>query len=187
MRRSLACSDARHQAIVIAAEVVELLILVDIQGSLPYILPMRVEGKGTLPGSVCLPMPALTPPPALMSQGQEIRWDAISGGKLIGQGAAGAVYKVEWEGRVVAVKRFFCTELDPNDLKEFVTEITLLSKLSCWHHPCLVNFIGACTQFPNLALVMEFVSRGAWAFFTDRLLEATDPVIRLARQRASQA
>lgn len=126
----------------IAPEVVELLVLVDIQGSLPYILPMRVEGK------------------ALMTTGQEIPWDTISGGKLVGQGAAGAVYKVEWEGRTVAVKRFFCNELDPADLKEFVTEITLLSKLSCWRHPCLVNFIGACTQFPNLALVMEFVPRG---------------------------
>lgn len=116
-----------------------------------------------------------------MAQGQEIRWDAISGGKLIGQGAAGAVYKVEWEGRVVAVKRFFCTELDPNDLKEFVTEITLLSKLSCWHHPCLVNFIGACTQFPNLALVMEFVSRGASSFHGSPSRSATDPVIVQAR------
>lgn len=43
-------------------------------------------------------------------------------------------------------------------LQEFKQEVTLMSKLK---HPNIVQFLGACTEYPNLAIVTQFMPRGS--------------------------
>ncbi len=95
----------------------------------------------------------------LVQPHQTLDWNLLKGGTLIGQGSAGAVYRTEWPiGRAVAVKKFLVAALAETDLNEFTTEGSLLTKL---RHPCVVELIGACTKWPNLALVMEYIPLGS--------------------------
>ena len=43
-------------------------------------------------------------------------------------------------------------------LQEFKAEVNLMSKLK---HPNIVQFLGACTDYPNLSIVTQFMPRGS--------------------------
>lgn len=117
----------------------------------PYVLPFRFRVAPLLPRSGLYTPDQLQAPDA----------------RLVGQGAAGSVYRVRLPVpppagplREVAVKRFHVTELSEQDLKEFRTEVQLLHKL---RHPFVVELIGACLEFPHLAVLMEFMPLGSLA------------------------
>mmetsp|Transcript_33593 Transcript_33593/g.84354 ORF Transcript_33593/g.84354 Transcript_33593/m.84354 type:complete len:607 (+) Transcript_33593:3-1823(+) len=80
-------------------------------------------------------------------------------GAPIGQGAFGVVHRGRWRGALVAVKRLLVSNLDQKLIKEFKREASLVHKLS--HHPNVINFIGACTEAPNFALVTEWCPNGS--------------------------
>lgn len=78
--------------------------------------------------------------------------------KVIGQGTFGVVYSAKWHGCHVAVKQLKATTLDETVLKDFRSEISLMSKM---RHPNVVLFMGASTQNNKYTIVTEFINGGS--------------------------
>lgn len=100
-------------------------------------------------------------PMASMSQLQttaSIAMSEIYLDRLIGRGTFAEVYKADWNGTPVAVKRMLGNPLaDQNQLDDFFDEAAMLQSL---RHPNIVLFMGVCVQLPHLCIVTEFVPRG---------------------------
>ncbi|XP_044466257.1 probable serine/threonine-protein kinase SIS8 isoform X2 [Mangifera indica] len=88
----------------------------------------------------------------------EIPLEEITLGERIGLGSYGEVYRGEWHGTEVAVKRFLDQDISGESLVEFEKEVLLMRKL---RHPNVVLFMGAVTRVPNLSIVTEFLPRGS--------------------------
>lgn len=86
--------------------------------------------------------------------------ELIGDKKPLGRGAAAVVYKrtIEATGLVVAVKQFAITNPTKMDVQEFLTEAKVLSRYS---HPCVVQLLGVCTDFPDCSLILEYVPLGS--------------------------
>ncbi|XP_068661870.1 probable serine/threonine-protein kinase SIS8 [Aristolochia californica] len=88
----------------------------------------------------------------------EIQWEEITMGERIGLGSYGEVYRGEWHGTEVAVKRFLDQDISGDALAEFRSEVRIMKRL---RHPNVVLFMGAVTRAPNLSIVTEFLPRGS--------------------------
>ncbi|KAB2001367.1 hypothetical protein ES319_D12G297900v1 [Gossypium barbadense] len=88
----------------------------------------------------------------------EIPWEEITLGERIGLGSYGEVYRGEWHGTEVAVKKFLDQDISGEPLEEYKSEVLLMEKL---RHPNVVLFMGAVTRPPNLSIVTEFLHRGS--------------------------
>lgn len=81
---------------------------------------------------------------------------------MIGNGSYGAVYRAEWKGATVAVKKlnFFCNIAKDIGLKSFKQEVAIMSNL---HHPNIVQLFAYLEDPQNndYLIVMELVSNGA--------------------------
>ncbi|KAE9607475.1 putative protein kinase TKL-CTR1-DRK-2 family [Lupinus albus] len=88
----------------------------------------------------------------------DIPWEEITMGERIGLGSYGEVYRGEWHGTEVAVKRFLDQDFYGEALDEFKSEVQIMKRL---RHPNVVLFMGAVTRPPNLSIVTEFLPRGS--------------------------
>ncbi|GMI99514.1 SUGAR INSENSITIVE 8 [Hibiscus trionum] len=88
----------------------------------------------------------------------EIPWEEITLGERIGLGSYGEVYRGEWHGTEVAVKKFLNQDISGDSLEEFKSEVLIMRKL---RHPNVVLFMGAVTRPPDLSIVTEFLHRGS--------------------------
>ncbi|KAL1819858.1 hypothetical protein ACET3Z_014727 [Daucus carota] len=88
----------------------------------------------------------------------EILWEDITLGERIGLGSYGEVYRGDWHGTEVAVKKFLDQELTGDSLEEFKSEVWIMKRV---RHPNVVLFMGAVTRPPNLSIVTEFLPRGS--------------------------
>eukprot|EP00252_Welwitschia_mirabilis_P020620 TRINITY_DN5089_c0_g1_i2.p1 TRINITY_DN5089_c0_g1~~TRINITY_DN5089_c0_g1_i2.p1 ORF type:complete len:920 (+),score=235.47 TRINITY_DN5089_c0_g1_i2:638-3397(+) len=88
----------------------------------------------------------------------EIPWEDITLGERIGLGSYGEVYRGEWHGTEVAVKKFLDQDISGDALEEFRSEVRIMKRL---RHPNVVLFMGAVTRAPNLSIVTEFLPRGS--------------------------
>ncbi|KFK41812.1 hypothetical protein AALP_AA2G174700 [Arabis alpina] len=88
----------------------------------------------------------------------EILWEEITLGERIGLGSYGEVYRGDWHGTEVAVKKFLDQDLTGEALEEFRSEVRIMKNL---RHPNIVLFMGAVTRPPNLSIVTEFLPRGS--------------------------
>ncbi|CAL5186657.1 unnamed protein product [Lathyrus oleraceus] len=88
----------------------------------------------------------------------EIPWEEITLGERIGLGSYGEVYRGEWRGTEVAVKRFLNQDISGEALEEFISEVRIMKRL---RHPNVVLFMGAVIRPPNLSIVTEFLPRGS--------------------------
>nr|KJB34267.1 hypothetical protein B456_006G056600 [Gossypium raimondii] len=88
----------------------------------------------------------------------EIPWEDITLGERIGLGSYGEVYRGDWHGTEVAVKKFLDQDISGELLEEFKSEVLIMKKL---RHPNVVLFMGAVTRPPNLSIVTEFLHRGS--------------------------
>lgn len=93
-------------------------------------------------------------------------------GRVIGEGAFGKVFKASWKGRDVAVKVLIRQNLSADVVREFETEVKIMSFL---HHPNICMLLGACLAPENRALVIELVEQGSlWAVLRTRRRQLTD-------------
>ena len=77
--------------------------------------------------------------------------------KLIGKGAAGAVYKGTWNQIDVAIKELY-DSFDIDEQKSFFDEMNMLASL---RHPNIVSFFGGyINEHQKPCLVLELASRG---------------------------
>ncbi|XP_016443377.2 putative serine/threonine-protein kinase SIS8 isoform X1 [Nicotiana tabacum] len=88
----------------------------------------------------------------------EIPWEDIALGERIGLGSYGEVYRGEWHGTEVAVKKFLDQDITGDSLEEFRSEVRIMKRL---RHPNVVLFMGAVTRSPHLSIVTEFLHRGS--------------------------
>ncbi|CAH9142694.1 unnamed protein product [Cuscuta epithymum] len=88
----------------------------------------------------------------------EIPWEDIVIGERIGLGSYGEVYRGDWHGTEVAVKKFLDQDITGESLEEFKSEVWIMKRL---RHPNVVLFMGAVTRPPNLSIVTEFLHRGS--------------------------
>ncbi|XP_017424986.2 probable serine/threonine-protein kinase SIS8 isoform X4 [Vigna angularis] len=86
----------------------------------------------------------------------DIPWEEIKMGERIGLGSYGEVYRGEWHGTEVAVKKFLYQDISGELLEEFKSEVQIMKRL---RHPNVVLFMGAVTRPPNLSIVSEFLPR----------------------------
>ncbi|XP_067951528.1 mitogen-activated protein kinase kinase kinase 7-like isoform X2 [Watersipora subatra] len=96
---------------------------------------------------------------------EEIDYNELKFGQVVGRGAFGTVHKAWWRGRDVAVKQIE-TE---NEKRAFVQELKQLSRVS---HENIVKLYGASTKYP-VFLVMELAECGSLY----HLLHVTKPLI----------
>ncbi|KAJ4761474.1 protein kinase family protein [Rhynchospora pubera] len=88
----------------------------------------------------------------------EIQWEEITLGERIGLGSFGEVYKGDWHGTEVAVKKFLHQDISNDALEEFRSEVRIMKRL---RHPNVVLLMGAVTRVPNLSIITEFLPRGS--------------------------
>ncbi|KAH8491879.1 hypothetical protein H0E87_021465 [Populus deltoides] len=88
----------------------------------------------------------------------EIPWEEMTLGERIGLGSYGEVYRGDWHGTEVAVKRFLDQDITGESLAEFRSEVRIMKRV---RHPNVVLFMGAVTRAPNLSIVTEFIPRGS--------------------------
>ncbi|KAF3437192.1 hypothetical protein FNV43_RR19945 [Rhamnella rubrinervis] len=88
----------------------------------------------------------------------EIPWEDITLGERIGLGSYGEVYRGDWHGTEVAVKRFLDQDILGESLEEFKSEVRIMKRV---RHPNVVLFMGAVTRAPNLSIITEFLPRGS--------------------------
>ncbi|XP_057523598.1 serine/threonine-protein kinase EDR1 [Amaranthus tricolor] len=88
----------------------------------------------------------------------EIPWEDLQIGERIGIGSYGEVYRADWNGTEVAVKKFLVQDLTGDVLVQFKCEAEMMIRL---RHPNVVLFMGAVTRPPNLSILTEFLPRGS--------------------------
>uniref|UniRef100_M4CPI4 non-specific serine/threonine protein kinase n=1 Tax=Brassica campestris TaxID=3711 RepID=M4CPI4_BRACM len=88
----------------------------------------------------------------------EIMWEDLQIGQRIGIGSYGEVYRAEWNGTEVAVKKFLDQDFSGDALTQFRSEIEIMLRL---RHPNVVLFMGAVTRPPNFSILTEFLPRGS--------------------------
>ncbi|XP_066384133.1 serine/threonine-protein kinase EDR1-like isoform X2 [Miscanthus floridulus] len=86
----------------------------------------------------------------------EIPWEDLVIGERIGLGSYGEVYRADWNGTEVAVKKFLDQDFYGDALDEFRSEVRIMRRL---RHPNIVLFMGAVTRPPNLSIVSEYLPR----------------------------
>ncbi|KAL3844235.1 hypothetical protein ACJIZ3_001638 [Penstemon smallii] len=88
----------------------------------------------------------------------EILWEDLQIGERIGIGSYGEVYRAEWNGTEVAVKKLMKQDISGDALEQFKCEIEIMLRM---RHPNVVLFMGAVTHPPNMSILTEYLPRGS--------------------------
>ncbi|PRP86567.1 hypothetical protein PROFUN_05205 [Planoprotostelium fungivorum] len=109
--------------------------------------------------------------------------DELSNMKQIGAGAFGVVYRAQWRELNVAVKQMKNIHATSAELKDFISEVSILQNLRA--HPNLVMFIGITIPPQMLTIVIEYCAQGSmYNYLRDHTVEMCtklDFVIGIAR------
>lgn len=96
-----------------------------------------------------------------------INYDDLEFAEEIGSGAFGTVFRGDYYGTVVAIKRLnAANNLQQEHLNKYIQrEVALLKGI---HHPNIVQFMGLCKHESGTYLVTEFVAGGNLKDFLER-------------------
>lgn len=97
-------------------------------------------------------------PNRVFKQENEINYTDLIMEDKLSEGGYGIVYRGKWNETTVAIKQIKMDIVQQDKLEEFKTEINVMSVI---RHPNIVMFLGACTESPNLCIVLEYCSRGS--------------------------
>eukprot|EP01117_Protostelium_nocturnum_P009566 TRINITY_DN3411_c0_g2_i2.p1 TRINITY_DN3411_c0_g2~~TRINITY_DN3411_c0_g2_i2.p1 ORF type:complete len:714 (-),score=214.05 TRINITY_DN3411_c0_g2_i2:702-2843(-) len=89
---------------------------------------------------------------------KQIDFNGIKCLQKIGKGTFGEVYRGIWNGTEVGVKFLNSTMMNEEFMGDFNNEVTIMRGL---RHPNILQFLGACTEVPNVCIVMEYMSLGS--------------------------
>lgn len=78
--------------------------------------------------------------------------------ECVGDGGFGRVFRGDWQGTPVAVKRLHRQDLSQEVLDAMKDEIGVMTRL---HHPNIVMLMGMCTAPPWVSVVTEFLGKPA--------------------------
>lgn len=78
--------------------------------------------------------------------------------ECVGDGGFGKVFRGDWQGTPVAVKRLHRQDLSQEVLDAMKDEIGVMTRL---HHPNIVMLMGMCTSPPWISVVTEFLGKPA--------------------------
>lgn len=106
----------------------------------------------------------------------EIPWKDLQIGERIGIGSYGEVFRADWNGTEVAVKKFLVQDFTGHALTQFKCEAEMMIRL---RHPNVVLFMGAVTRPPNLSILTEFLPRGSLYRLLHRSGTQIDEKIRI--------
>ena len=79
-------------------------------------------------------------------------------GECIGSGSQGEVFRGEFRGSAVAIKRIDTTKVEETTVEEFCMEADINIRL---RHPNLTLFMGISMEEPHLCIITEIVERGS--------------------------
>ncbi|KAL3818957.1 hypothetical protein ACJIZ3_004862 [Penstemon smallii] len=88
----------------------------------------------------------------------EILWEDLQIGERIGIGSYGEVYRADWNGTEVAVKKLMKQDISGDALAQFKSEIEIMLRM---RHPNVVLLMGAVICPPNMSILTEFLPRGS--------------------------
>lgn len=77
---------------------------------------------------------------------------------LVGSGSFGHVYRGEYRGADVAIKKLKKQNMGNQQLEDFAKEAMVMVGL---RHPNIVLFMGVCLEPPDLCIVTEYMPRGS--------------------------
>eukprot|EP00301_Raphidiophrys_heterophryoidea_P007556 c12910_g1_i2.p1 GENE.c12910_g1_i2~~c12910_g1_i2.p1 ORF type:complete len:1642 (+),score=461.47 c12910_g1_i2:343-5268(+) len=86
----------------------------------------------------------------------QLHWSELALGERIGSGGFGVVYKGNYQGKVVAIKKINAADIPADAMAEFNHEVEIMSQMS---HPNIVNLIAASQEPSNMAIVSELCER----------------------------
>eukprot|EP01137_Pigoraptor_chileana_P014640 Opistho-2@69515 len=79
-------------------------------------------------------------------------------GVKLGSGASGEMYKADWKGMKVAVKKLFRQKMDDTALEDWKTELSILSQI---RHPNCILFMGAILEPGKMWIISEYMPKGS--------------------------
>lgn len=105
------------------------------------------------------------------TQNNEIPFGELVFDRKLSEGGYGIVHKGRWKHTVVAIKEIKREIIEQDKLEEFKNECAVMEII---RHPNIVLFLGACTQAPNLCIILEYCSRGSlWGLLHDLSIKMT--------------
>jgi hypothetical protein len=90
-----------------------------------------------------------------------IPWKDLRYDQAIGTGSYSRVFKGTWQRTLVALKELLVDQSDYESeylVQDFQAEVKVMSQL---RHPNVVLLIGACTEYPHLVIVTEYLAHGS--------------------------
>ncbi|GBG83601.1 hypothetical protein CBR_g37405 [Chara braunii] len=103
-------------------------------------------------------VPVTSPPSNVSNDDWELDNSQLKVVSKIASGSFGDLFKGTYCGQVVAIKFLKPERMSDTSQKEFAQEVFIMRKV---RHKNVVQFIGACTKPPNLAIVTEYMSGGS--------------------------
>jgi len=76
----------------------------------------------------------------------------------IGRGSFGDIYRAEWRGTEVAVKKIPFNSINEDLVQEMLNEARIMESI---RHPNVLSLMGCCPRPPEVCIIMEYMPRGS--------------------------